>query len=112
MTLFFSKMLIFEAHAYPETGVLQKNHTGEKKAKEKVAMTAIKGSHRSLMKPSTDIHKSRPWPAGFQLLRASQEVANPTIQVTTAVPSAWEKEKSTEKTVSYSQIASTDNENH
>lgn len=75
-------------------------------------MRVIKGSHRFLRKPSNDIHKSRPWPAGFQLLRASQEATNPMIQVTTAAPSTWKKEKSTEKTVSYSQIASTDNENH
>lgn len=75
-------------------------------------MKVTKGRHRSLRKPSAEIHKSRPWPAGFQLLRAAQEVANALIKLATTVPSAWKKEKSTEKTVSYSQIASTDYENH
>lgn len=71
-----------------------------------------KRSHSSLRKASTDVHKSRTWPAELQLLRASQEVPKPMIKVTTAAPSAWEEEKSREKTVSYSQIASTEYENN
>lgn len=64
---------------------------------EKAVMRGTKRNHRSLRKASTNVQKSRSWPAELQLLTSSPEVATPVIKVTTAVPSTRQEEKSRER---------------